>query len=107
MALYSFNNGLVKAAVCMQAEVAHPLHIKKIYVLAAFEMEKARERNQAELMQVHGLTTLGGGFAAGQTMTAGTRAQATLQGLVTRDAAAAQVCFCCHDLSSSEALLCI
>jgi hypothetical protein len=75
----------------MQEENSQPLQVKKIYVLAAFEMEKARERNHAELTQAHGLTTLGGGFAAGQTMTAGTRAQATLQGLVTRDATAARV----------------
>jgi hypothetical protein len=67
------------------------LHVKQLYVLAAFEVEKAREKSEHELSKAQGLTTLGGGFAAGQTMTASTRAQATLQGLVTLDAAAVQV----------------
>jgi WD repeat-containing protein 35 len=69
----------------------HPLQIKKLYTLAAFEVQKAREKNETELTRAHGLTTLGGGFAAGNTVTHMTRAQATVQGLVTRDAAAAQV----------------
>jgi hypothetical protein len=75
----------------MQTDQAAPLQVKKLYVLAAFEVEKARLKNEAELTRAHGLTTLGGGFAAGATMTAATRAQATLQGLVTRDAQASQV----------------
>jgi hypothetical protein len=75
----------------LQAEKSSPLQVKKLYVLAAFEVEKAREKNEAELTTAHGLTILGGGFAAGNTMTASTRAQATMQGLVTRDAAAMQV----------------
>ena len=93
---------------CVQAERAAPLQVKKLYVLAAFEVEKARERNEAQLTHAHGLTTLGGGFAAGRTMaTAGTRAQATLQGLVTRDAAAVRVRVPCPrvHLSSSPARL--
>ena len=76
----------------MQADRASPLQVKKLYVLAAFEVEKAREKNTAELTQAHGLTTLGGGLAAGMTVgTVGTQAQATLQGLVTREAAATRV----------------
>lgn len=77
--------------MCLQADQAAPLQVKKLYVLAAFEVEKARLKNEAELTRAHGLTTLGGGFAAGATMTAATRAQATLHGLVTRDAQASQV----------------
>jgi hypothetical protein len=69
----------------------NPLQLKKLYTLAAFEVGKAREKNELELTRAHGLTTLGGGFAAGNTVTTMTRAQATVQGLVTRDAAAAQV----------------
>jgi hypothetical protein len=75
----------------LQAEHCSPLQVKKLYVLAAFEVEKARVKSEHELSKAQGLTTVGGGFAAGATMTASTRAHATLQGLVTRDAAAAQV----------------
>lgn len=86
----------------VQAQQAAPMHVKQLYVLAAFEVEKARDKNQAELTRAHGLTTLGGGLAAGPTATAtaSTRAQATLAGLVTRDAAASKVRMsprCCDD----------
>lgn len=68
----------------MQAEQAFPVRIKQLYVLAALEVEKARDLNERELVQQHGLTVLGGGFAAGAT-TMMTMAQNTLQGLVTKD----------------------
>jgi hypothetical protein len=75
----------------LQATKAQPVQIKQLYVLAALEVEKARNINEQELSQVHGLTMLGGGFAAGSTITASDRAQHTLQGLVTLDQSAVQV----------------
>jgi len=68
-----------------------PARIKQLYVLAALEVEKARNMNEKELAQSHGLTLLGGGFAAGNTMSTITHAQHTLQGLVTRDSLEANV----------------
>lgn len=53
-------------------------------MLAALEVERARDLNERELVQSHGLTLLGGGIAAGNT-TMNTIAQNTLQGLVTQD----------------------
>lgn len=89
--LVSSNAATALSAEHVQAEKAAPLRIKKLYVLAAFEVEKARE----DVHMARGassLTTLGLGAAAGPTYTAaGTRVNATLQGLVTLDAAAVQV----------------
>lgn len=68
-----------------------PVRIKQLYVLAAIEVEKARDMNEKELATSHGLTLLGGGFAAGNTMSTLTHAQNTLQGLVTRDSLDAKV----------------
>lgn len=69
-----------------------PVRIKQLYVLAALEVEKARNINEKELAASHGLTLLGGGFAAGNTMSTVTHARNTLQGLVTRDSLDAKVC---------------
>lgn len=66
------------------------MRVKQLYVLAALEVERARDLNERELVQSHGLTLLGGGIAAGNT-TMNTVAQHTLQGLVTQDMAEARV----------------
>jgi hypothetical protein len=82
-----------ETAGLVQADQASPVRIKQLYVLAALEVEKARNLNERELVQSHGLTVLGGGFAAGAT-TMMTLAQHTLQGLVTQDLAEGRVRTC-------------
>lgn len=74
-----------------QAQQASPVRTKQLYVLAALEVERARDLNERELVQSHGLTLLGGGIAAGNT-TMNTIAQNTLQGLVTQDLVEGRVC---------------